>query len=494
MDALKTIKIKEDIKSKYNIEQIFSFLNKKQILKMIIYNKHLKEILSINIQDYIEESKKFKIGEKNGKGKEYDIDTNQIIFIGEYLNGKRNGKGKEYELDERRNKSNLKFQGEYLNGKRNGKGKEYNSREGKLIFEGEYLNGKRNGKGQEYYYNGDLKFEGEYLNEKIWNGKIYNPQGVVECEIKEGKGYIKEYTYSEDFLLYEGEYLNGERNGKGKEYFIYFDHEKYSYISQLEFEGEYKNGKKWNGKGKEYEFKGRAEFDGEYLNGEKWNGKARKYSNWNLNFEGEILNGKITKGKEYIYNQLYFEGEYLNDKKWNGKIYNRDGKMECEIKDGKGYIKELENGKGKEYYSREGILKYEGEYLNGKRNGKGKEYYENGKLKYEGEYLNGKKNGKVKEYYDNGELRFEGEYLNDERNGKVKEYYDNGKLRFEGVYLNKKIWNGKIYNPQGIMECEIKEGKGYKKEYDNHKKILIFEGEYLNGMEKEKNIIVGKVY
>ena len=78
-----------------------------------------------------------------------------------------------------------------------------NSYANKLLkFEGEYLNGERNGKGKEYYDNGDLKFEGEYLNEKIWNGKIYNPQGVVECGIKEGKGYIKEYTYSEDFLLY----------------------------------------------------------------------------------------------------------------------------------------------------------------------------------------------------------------------------------------------------------------------------------------------------
>ena len=238
MDELKKIKIEKDIKSKYNVEPIFSFLNRKIVLKMIIYNKHLKEILNIIIQDYIEESKKFKTGEKNGKGKEYDIYTNQILFIGEYLNGKRNGKGKEYELDENRNRSYLIFVGEYLNGKRNGNGKEFNGREGKLIFEGEYLNGKRK-KGKEYYKNGDLKCEGEYLNEKIWNGKIYNPYGELECEIKEGKGYIKEYHYSEDFLLYEGEYLNGERNGQGKEY---------DYDGKLIFEGEYLKGKRWNGK------------------------------------------------------------------------------------------------------------------------------------------------------------------------------------------------------------------------------------------------------
>ena len=40
-------------------------------------------------------------------------------------------------------------------------------------------------------------------------------------------------------MRFEGEYLNGEKNGKGKEY----------YGDKLEFEGEYLNGKR-NGKGK----------------------------------------------------------------------------------------------------------------------------------------------------------------------------------------------------------------------------------------------------
>jgi len=36
--------------------------------------------------------------------------------------------------------------------------------------------------------------------------------------------------------------------------------------------------------------------------------------------------------------------------------------------------------------------------------GKGKEYYDNGELKFEGQYLNGRKHGKGKEYNKNGEL------------------------------------------------------------------------------------------
>ena len=41
------------------------------------------------------------------------------------------------------------YRGEYLYGNKNGKGKEYDIY-GHLIFEGEYLNGKRNRKGKLY--------------------------------------------------------------------------------------------------------------------------------------------------------------------------------------------------------------------------------------------------------------------------------------------------------------------------------------------------------
>ena len=43
------------------------------------------------------------------------------------------------------------------------------------------------------------------------------------------------------------------------------------------FEGEYLNGKKWNGKGKEYNKDGKLRFEGEYLNGKRWNGKVKEY-------------------------------------------------------------------------------------------------------------------------------------------------------------------------------------------------------------------------
>ena len=106
---------------------------------------------------------------------------------------------------------------------------------------------------------------------------------LIIYELKEGKGYINEYY--DDKLLFEGEYLNGIKNGKGREY--YDD--------------------------------GLLIFEGEYINGKR-NGKAKEYDNnpesFNLNqliFEGELLDGKRNgKGKEYSRRQIIFEGEYLN--------------------------------------------------------------------------------------------------------------------------------------------------------------------------------------
>ena len=106
-----------------------------------------------------------------------------------------------------------------------------------IIFEGEYLNGKRNGTGREYFIDNILRFEGIYLNGKKWEGKGYDKLNNIVYELKEGKGFIKEYDYENGNLIFEGEYLNGEKNGKGKEY---------NYFGKLIYEGEYLNGKRKN--------------------------------------------------------------------------------------------------------------------------------------------------------------------------------------------------------------------------------------------------------
>ena len=132
------------------------------------------------------------------------------------------------------------------------------------------------------------------------NGKGFDKNNKMIYEIKDGKGFIKEY-FEDEKLRGEAEFLNGKINGKFKEYY---------YNGKIKFEGEYLYGKKWNGKGydiqnniayeiingkgiiKEYNEKGIIKFEGEYLNGDI-NGKGKEYSRNNIiEFEGEYLNGK----------------------------------------------------------------------------------------------------------------------------------------------------------------------------------------------------------
>ena len=160
--------------------------------------------------------------------------------------------------------------------------------------------------------------------------------------IKQSNGFFFEYNgYEDDLnkeykLLFKGEYLNGKRNGIGKEYYQNF----------VVFEGEYLKGKR-NGKGKEYDLEGEIRFEGEYLNGDRWNGKGYDSAGKNIytikngngyvkiegyneeenyKFEGEYLNGKKSGlWKEYYYDELFFEGQYLKGKRnGQGKEYNID--------------------------------------------------------------------------------------------------------------------------------------------------------------------------
>ena len=306
------------------------------------------------------------------------------------MNDKRNGKGKEY------NKSKtFIFEGEFYNDLK-WTGTAYNNRgilyelkngkcnsivelinDGSLFFEGQYVDGKRYGKGIEYY-NKYYNFVGEYLN-----GKRH--------------GIGKEYQYGK--LIYEGEFLNDERNGKGKEYFD----------SELKYEGGFLNGKR-HGKGKEY-------FVSEVTYAEGVKKISYEINEGKLIYDGEYLYGHKYKGKSYQNGKLEYEGEFLFDRKWNGKGYGEHGNIIYELNKGTGKVKE---------YHPNGHLKFDGEYLNGKKNGKGKEYEKNhGHLTYDGSFENGEKTGYAKVYHPfDGKKLFEGEYsvyLEKEKNRKPKE-------------------------------------------------------------------------
>ena len=204
-----------------------------------------------------------------------------------------------------------------------------------------------------------------------------------------------------DDILFEGEYVNCLKKGKGREYI---------YENYLLFEGKYLNNLR-HGKGKEYYFDGKLHFEGEYFYGRRWNIKGYDA---NKNIISEIKNGKGYIKLCNICYQLRNEGEYLYG---------------------------LPNGNGKEYNGFNFKLSFEGEFLNHIKIGKGKQYDLDGSFAFEGEFLYDNRI-KGKEYCK-GKLEFEGEYLyNNKYNG--KRYDENGKVIYEWINGNEYDVNGKL--------------------------------------------------
>ena len=281
-----------------------------------------------------------------------------------------------------------------------------------------------------------IKYNQDYqkkIDISIHNYKHFKEKYIIYDSKTRRKG--KEYNCYDDHLEFEGEYLNGERNGKGKEYISF---------GGLIFEGEYLHGKR-NGKGKEYYNDGKLKFEGEYLKNKKISGikyVIRDGIVYEINFDRKI----------HYYNDelLNFENDNLFK---NGKYYGYGLYEKDIIKSA--YFNRIRRIKEKcNLYNHQCKMKYEGEHLYYKRHGKGKEYNYKGQLVFEGEYL-----------YD---FRIKGKF------------YVNEKLEYEGDYLYNKKWNGKGYDKYGNIIYEVINGNGKVKEYDWDGK-LIYDGEYLNG-------------
>ena len=89
------------------------------------------------------------------------------------------------------------------------------------------------------YMLGDVTEDVE-INHPLFNTRRWEHMLTSDSYYFDGQTDSKLIT---DRLIFEGDYKNGKRNGKGKEYS--------DYNGKLIFEGEYVNGKR-NGKGKEY--------------------------------------------------------------------------------------------------------------------------------------------------------------------------------------------------------------------------------------------------
>ena len=91
------------------------------------------------------------------------------------------------------------------------------------------------------------------------------------------------------------------------------------------------------------------------------------------------------------------------------------------------------HGKEGKWFYNNGVLRYDGNWKDGKRNGKGKSFGVDGGLCYDGNWKDGKKDGKGK-YYNDGDLLYDGNWKDGKMDGMVKVYNQDGLIR------TKEIW------------------------------------------------------
>ena len=108
-------------------------------------------------------------------------------------------------------------------------------------------------------------------------------------------------------------------------------------------------------------------------------------------------------------------------------------------KEGQLFVEKPNNFSGKWlWWYKNGQLRFEDNWKNGKLHGKCLDWYETGQLAYEENYKNGKEHGKCLAWFENGQLMYERNYKNEEKHGQWLVWYENGQLLSEFNYKNGK--------------------------------------------------------
>lgn len=96
-----------------------------------------------------------------------------------------------------------------------------------------------------------------------------------------------------------------------------------------------------------------------------------------------------------------------------------------------------------------------------------KTYYKNGNVKTEIPYVNGKKTGRATLFYENSFIKAETDYCDDVIHGFVRTYYEDGSLESVETYTNGKR-NGDLvlYNRNGNVSYSHNDND-YSNNYDD---------------------------
>ncbi|WEK53738.1 MAG: stalk domain-containing protein [Candidatus Cohnella colombiensis] len=241
-----------------------------------------------------------------------------------------------------------------------------------------------------------LRFVGEATHKQVdWdeNARKITISSTIFSDI-----YDVLQVAGETKLKYEGDLIDGKKNGAGKLY----------YLNKLWYDGQFRE---------------------DTLDGQ---GKLFDQSGSYLRYEGQFKNSKMDgQGNSYSPDgTMLYEGQWsvgLHD--GFGVLYNVSGK----VYDGH-FKQDQYDGEGKLYYA-SGTLKYEGSFKSGVPHGAGILHFSDNS-RYEGEFSSGKMNGSGKYYSSTNVLEMSGKFADNQ-------YLMNGEGSIPTPILGQAVVNGK---------------------------------------------------
>ncbi|MBJ7448877.1 MAG: hypothetical protein JHC93_00785 [Parachlamydiales bacterium] len=424
-------------------------------------------------------------GLQNGLYEEWNLDGVLLVQCN-FINGQKDGRQRVWF-----NNKKIAKDATFVNGKINGSLKEWHEN-GQLAKEENYVNGQEHGPFRSWNEKGDLVFEMSF-DQGLIHGVVqewFDPNHIRSKVVynhgkKEGlsQHYLingqlcSQALYKDDLLngLFEQWYESGQLQSRGN-YVMgvpVAEHVEYFCLKQGETDPKlckklsYVDGK-MDGEQKTFHPNGATEALITYSNGELEGPKSLWDSEGNLQEEA-YYSHNLLQGRSFM--------------------KNKDGsEVVTHYKDG------LKEGLHQVFYPIDAtfgkIKAKEAHFVADELDGEFCEYNRYGIKVLNSLYNHGLKEGITTLYGPNGKVMMNIPYKNDKREGLVVQYFSNGKIFKEAHFSNdQKEGVEKTFHPDGsvasIARFHCDKLQGLTQQW-NEKGLLVFEGEYQDGMKNGK--------
>ncbi|HET8736487.1 MAG TPA: tetratricopeptide repeat protein [Pricia sp.] len=410
-------------------------------------------------------------GTRDGEWTWYN-DQGAIREIANYVKGKLEGENRHY-YDNGQTKIHSGYKTDSLHG-----AYRYFNEKGSLQQKKFFKSGSLDGNLITYHETGEAftKSKTKYKGGKTVGTHVeFFPTGAVskKVEFKDGLAHGPEiHYYPNGTVAIEANSANGDLEGKYRTFYSDGTTKENGQVEKGYYSGRWKTFYPDGILQSDFTFQG-GEIDGEY----------RFYD-----FDGKLhYLYNYRKGEFIAYTFFDKEGAVIDENRKQGGEFYYKGYSPSGVKTAEGLYDVKGGKKGLwKYFSSNGVLTEEGEYLEDKPRGKYRTFFNNGKVQSISEYQEDTLKRYYLSYYRDGKMKSQGWYKDDNAHGEWRSYAPNGKVteitfyhkgQFHGEQLffnNEGIKSGVSIYEFGDIKKDIafdRDGKViYKVDYDGHGK------------------------